>query len=179
MAKRDRKRTFVLVAAVSIDGRITQGRKEGSEWTSKEDKVFFQHELNRADAVVVGRKTFFAIKRPITPRNRIVFTRTETLLKNEVCNDVVPFSGSEEKLYKLLNEKRWRRVAIVGGASIYDWFLTRGLVDEIYLTIEPVIFGAGKPFRSRWSASIARFRLASLRRINSNGTLLLHYYKTL
>ncbi len=65
----------MLLAAVSLDGRITCGATEGSEWTSKEDKAFFQHELDRADALIMGRKTFEAIKRPLTPRNRIVFTR--------------------------------------------------------------------------------------------------------
>ena|SRR3989338_1173986 len=177
MTKGGRRHTFVFVVAVSIDGRITQGRKEGSTWTSKEDKVFFQSELNRADAVVMGRKTFLAIKRPFTSRNRIVFTHNTTSLQTGVCKDVVLFSGSEGRLFKLLNKKCWKRVAVVGGTSIYDWFLKRDIIDEIYLTIEPVIFGTGKPFVLNVLSITSRFRLKSVQKLNSSGTLLLHYLK--
>ena len=64
--------------AISLDGRITDGAEEGSEWTSREDKAFFHRELDRADVAVMGRKTFDAIVRPLTSRNRIVFSSSAT-----------------------------------------------------------------------------------------------------
>jgi dihydrofolate reductase len=42
-----------------------------------------------------------------------------------------------------LEARGFKEVAICGGSSIYTMFLKAGIVDEIYLTIEPVIFGKG------------------------------------
>lgn len=164
---------FVLIAAMSLDGKITDGMKEGSEWTSKEDKKFFAHELDRVDAVVMGRKTFDAIKRPLTPRSRIVFSRQKTFRHSAECQNV--FSGSAAELLRLLRKNRWNRIAIVGGTSIYDWFLARNLVDEMYLTLEPLVFGDGKPLSSKKLHLQKEFKLVSARKLNSQGTLLLHY----
>ena len=39
-------------------------------------------------------------------------------------------------------------VALAGGASIYSQFLAQGLVTDLYLTIEPHLFGNGLPLAS-------------------------------
>ncbi|MDO8483272.1 MAG: dihydrofolate reductase family protein [bacterium] len=169
--------TFILYAAVSLDGMITNGEKEGSEWTSKEDKRFFHRELNAADVAIMGRKTFEAIKRPLKPRNRIVFTHSPSSvipLKKGI-QSYIPFSGLPLRLTKLLKKHGWTRVAVVGGTSIYDWFLTRNLVHEIYLTVEPLTFGTGKPLALDGLKRFSKFELASVKRLNAAGTLLLHY----
>ncbi len=165
---------FILIAAISLDGRITDGKNEGTEWTSKEDQRFFRSELDKADAVILGRKTFETIPRPLTPRNRIVFSRSTTFQHSEECWNVVAFGGAKSKLLKLLNEKSWKRVVIAGGTEIYAWFLKNRLVDEIYLTLEPVIFGAGKALLAEGNYG-GNWSLTSSRKLNKTGTLLLKY----
>ncbi|MEK7169840.1 MAG: dihydrofolate reductase family protein [Patescibacteria group bacterium] len=177
MERKNKRQLFILYAALSLDGRITDGRKEGSDWTSREDKKFFQSELDKADVVIMGRKTFEAIKRPLTPRNRIVFTRSSSsviFLKKGIQNRI-PFSGTPAQLHRLLREQQWTRIAIVGGTSIYDWFLKRTLVDEMYLTLEPVAFGSGKPFTNQNLRHPTRFRLFSIKKLAKQGALVLHY----
>lgn len=173
--------TFTLIAAASLDGRITRGGKEGTGWTSTEDKRWFQKELDRCDALVMGRKTFDVIKRPLTPRNRIVFSHTRLFCYSQEHQnkdgEVVCFSGTRQKFFAILKEYQWNHIAILGGTNIYNWFLKRNLVDEIYLTLEPVIFGAGQPFLATRFAMTSRFRLVSIKRLNPQGTLLLHYKK--
>jgi|SRR3989338_5116568 len=188
---KSQKPKFTLLAAVSLDGRITRGGTEGSAWTSPEDKKWFRRELARYDAVLMGRRTFDAaclrrgrrgrqVRRPLVPRNRIVFTQTQLFCcsqEHQHNRCTTAFFGGAGKLRKLLASQNWTRIAIVGGTSIYDWFLKRGLVDELYLTFEPVIFGKGKLFSARFSKSPRVFRLASMKKLNREGTLLLHYKK--
>ncbi len=178
MTKKASKPKFILVVAVSLDGKITNGRSEGTEWTSTEDKGFFGAELDRADAVVLGRKTFDVIPRPLTPRNRIVFTRRKLFsnfrkFKNKT-GETLMFSGSSKRLLSLIGQHAWWRIVIAGGASVYAWFLKNKLVDEIYLTLEPVVFGSGKPFLSS-VGTVADFVLVSAKKLNRKGTVLLHY----
>ncbi len=181
--KRGRKREgarFTLIAAISLDGRITAGKREGSEWTSREDKEFFQQELSRADVVIMGRKTFDAIKRPLLPRNRVVFSSSPPLQRGRTRGGGSLYflnSPTVPELKALLHKNNWTRVAIAGGTSIYDWFFRNGLIDELYLTLEPVVFGSGRPFLKRPQGSIKMFKLASVRKLSKQGTLLLHYIK--
>ena len=34
---------------------------------------------------------------------------------------------------------------ILGGTRVHDWFLAHRAVDEVHLTVEPVVFGEGLP----------------------------------
>jgi len=170
-----KKIKFILLVAVSLDGYIANGEKEGSEWTSPEDKKFFFKELDKCDVAIMGRKTFDAIKRPLTPRNRVVFTHQKTFRHSAEYENVLAFAGSVSALLSFLKKQSWKRVAIVGGTSIYDWFLKQNLVDEVYLTIEPVLFGTGKTFTSRILPVCRKSKLVSVRKLNTKGTLLLHY----
>ncbi|MSU55873.1 MAG: dihydrofolate reductase [Candidatus Taylorbacteria bacterium] len=168
--------TFTLIAAVSLDGRITAGKREGSEWTSKEDKKFFQSELDKADAVIMGRKTFEAIPRPLKPRNRIVFTHRDFVIPSkDGIQSPVAFKGSVKKLIGLLKRNAWTRIAVVGGTSIYGWFLEKKLIDELYITVEPVIFGSGKLLTANTLSRTTDFTLQSMQKLNKTGTVLLHY----
>ena len=171
------KPTFVLVVAVSLDGKITNGTKEGTEWTSKEDQKLFRGELDRADAVILGRKTFEAIPRPLTPRNRIVFSKRKApVIPADAGIQNIFFQGTPRELLNLCARYEWNRVVVAGGTSIYEWFFKHKLVDELYLTVEPVVFGSGKPFLSEGS-SAGNWTLVSFKKLNKKGTLLLHYSK--
>lgn len=140
----------------------------------------FRGELDRADVVILGRKTFDTIVRPLTPRNRIVFTRKKLFSNSQKFENktgdctTVAFSGFPEKLRSLLRRHDWRRVVIAGGTFVYEWFLKNKLVDEIYLTLEPVIFGSGKPFLASISTE-SDWILTSVKKLNKRGTMLLHY----
>jgi dihydrofolate reductase len=63
-------------------------------------------------------------------------------------------------------------LAICGGAAIYNLFMQAGVADELYLTIEPILFGTGITlFREDMATGLA---LLDVQRLNDN-TVLLHY----
>ena len=66
------------------------------------------------------------------------------------------------------------KVLLAGGARVYSSFIKEGLVDEIYLTVEPVIFGQGKPLLADGDSDV-NLKLVSSKKLNKNGTLLLKY----
>jgi len=69
---------------------------------------------------------------------------------------------------------KYKMVAVLGGGTVYRFMLESGLLDEIFITIEPLIFGRGKTMFVGGARTI-RMRLLSVRRLNRAGTLLLHY----
>jgi len=161
---------FVAYAAMSIDGRISLDPKKLPDWTSAEDWRFFQSEMKKADAVVAGRATFKAAREKLSRRNTYVFTRRVRVpTKKGGVTFVNPARTPLRALFA-----PYKRVAIVGGAGAYRFMLEKGLVDDFFLTLEPLVFGRGRPLLEGGSKTTA-LRFKSVRKLNARGTLLLHY----
>ena len=52
------------------------------------------------------------------------------------------FSGDLESLVEELNDKGYKHVLVEGGPNLLGSFLKIGLIDEIFLTIAPKIYGS-------------------------------------
>ena len=71
-----------------------------------------------------------------------------------------------------LERRGRRRCALLGGEQVYGRFLADDLVDELVLTVEPLLFGSGR--RLVAEPIERRFALADVERLNPS-TLLLRY----
>ena len=165
-----RKTRFVAFVAASIDGRISLSERTSPRWTSKEDWRHFLKEISRADAVVVGRNTYKAAVLRLRKRNTFVLSGR---LERVVERGSVTFVNPENvDLFSLLSD--YGTVAVLGGGAVYRFMLEGGLLDEIFVTVEPLIFGRGKEMLVGGTKT-TRMRLLSVRRLNRIGTILLHY----
>lgn len=128
-----------IIVATSMDGFIAKDSKEPStNWTSKEDKQHFVEKTKDAGAIIMGLNTFNTIGRALPKRRNIVYSPNKIDVDNIETTTLPP-----NDLIKKLEEEGVKKVAICGGSTIYTMFLNSGLVNKIYLTIEPVIFGSG------------------------------------
>lgn len=71
-------------------------------------------------------------------------------------------------------ENEENTVLVVGGSQIASSFLKEQLIDELWLTFEPKIFGAGTNFVTDEKLDID-LRLITFEQINEQGTLLIKY----
>jgi dihydrofolate reductase len=133
----------ILMASISADGFIAQSKNQSSlKWTSKEDTQFFVKKTKEVGTLIMGSTTFATIGRPLPERQIIVLTRSKTY--DEFDPSQVRATGKpiRELLGELFRDGVGE-VVIAGGTSVYTQFMQEDLVDEIYLTIEPVVFGSG------------------------------------
>lgn len=164
------KTHYIAFVAASVDGRISLTDKKLPDWTSKEDWDFFQDSLSRVDAVVVGRNTYQAAAERLRKRTAYVLSsRLKTLQRRGSVTFVNPAHVNLAELLGIYNT-----VAVCGGGMVYRTMLENNLLDELYVTIEPLIFGRGKAMFVG-DTQTTRLRLLSVRRLNRSGTLLLHY----
>lgn len=168
--KQTRKTRYIAFVAASVDGRISLTDKMLPDWTSKEDWRFFQRSLSRVDAVVVGRNTYQAAADRLRKRNTFVFSNRLKTLKHR--GNVTFINPAYVNLAQLFGE--YNNVAVLGGGAVYRFMLENGLLDEIFVTIEPLIFGRGKEMFAG-GAKTTQLRLLSIKRLNRAGTILLHY----
>lgn len=161
---------YIAFVAASVDGRISLSSNTLPDWTSKEDSRFFKKSLERFDAVVVGRNTYLSAAKSLRKRNTFVLTsRPRTIIRKGTVNFVNP---TRVNLKKVL--QGYKNVAVLGGGAVYRFMLEGKLLDEIFVTIEPLIFGRGKEMFVGGNR-ITQLHLLSVKRLNRAGTLLLHY----
>ena len=160
-----------LIAAISADGKIAEKTDQSSlDWTSKEDTKFFVDKTKEAGTVVMGRKTFATINKALKGRRVIVLTRDPS---KETPMPGVEFTHLEPAaLVRQLESEGVAELALAGGASVYGQFLQAGLVTDVYLTIEPILFGGGVPLAQGFDRVPLKFE--SVQQLNSQ-TVVLHY----
>lgn len=192
-----------MYAAVSIDGIAALDSKTGIErYGSPEDREFFLAGAKSCQAVIMGKNTgsFRVFDVP-----NFVLTHDPDLLQaknlpqaqeaagaeasqaqdargtnerpqtNERGVERVYLNGQPQEICANLEARGIHKAALLGGPSTNLQFLRAGLVDEIYLTVEPVTIGRGirflnEPLESRWT-------LADSQVLNERGTIVLHYKK--
>jgi len=135
-----------LIAAQTIDGYIARTELDRSfDWTSPEDKAFYISKLKESDAVIMGSKTFGTFTRYPKGKHFVILTRKPAEFVNpspEVITVDATDAKPQQVLAQLQNEG-YQHVLVAGGSSVYRQYLAAGVVDRLFLTVEPVIFGAG------------------------------------
>lgn len=164
--------TFNLLAAVSADGKIARDEKHGSMWTSKEDKKFLHAFLDKCDAIVIGRKTYAIAKDALQKRACVVFSRKHKVTRIKNHHFINPEKVS---LSVFLANKKYERIAVLGGTSVYDYFLKRRKVADLHLTVEPLLIGKGLPLFSLPLRKNIPLRFVTAKKINKGGTYIFHY----
>jgi dihydrofolate reductase len=165
---------IVAIAAMTLDGKIARHSSELTDWTSPEDKELLTGLLDKSDVIVIGNSTYKTAEAPLSRRNCIVLTRSVSTMERR--NDKLLFCNpGAVKLPDLLRD--FGTVALLGGTQTYTYFLQNDLMDELYLTIEPVIFGSGLSLFEGAIGGNARLRLKSVKELNDKGTVLLHYIR--
>ncbi|HYF96460.1 MAG TPA: dihydrofolate reductase family protein [Patescibacteria group bacterium] len=157
----------ILIAAVSADGFIAKDSAHTADWTSKEDKKLFVELTKRAGVMIMGRNTYETIGQALPERLNIVYT--SRLIDNP---EIQTTQEPPEQLVSRLDQEGFSEIALCGGQVIYDLFLNSGVVDEIYLTIEPKLFGHGITLSK--TLNDLNLKLIGHKKLNDD-TLNLHY----
>lgn len=194
--KQDLLMNVFLIAAITVDGFIAQSPDQiSTSWTSGDDMKWFVKRTKDSGVMIIGRKTYETMNRSLVGRVRVVMTRDKNPKVNTNYNEVgfkadlqsigeytevvkskgeVVFSGESPKgILKELEKKGFTDVAICGGSSIYSLFLKENLVNKLYLTVEPVLFGKGISLLN--NNVDAKLKLISEEKLNEAGTRLLEY----
>ncbi len=127
-----RPKTMIIgIAAVSKNNAI--GKNGKLPWHYSADMKFFR-ETTTGHAVVMGRKTWLTLGKPLKNRLNIVLTRDSTIEPQEslvVLNDIDSVISFSKSLTTDL--------FVIGGAQIYREFLPsieRWLITEVPLTVK-------------------------------------------
>ena len=143
------QRKLVLFIALSLDGYIAT-KEHSLDWlfaVEGEGDNGFSKFYDTVDTILIGRTTYEWIMDvekgnfPYKGKECFVFSRTP---KDD--NEHVTFINDDVvHLVKNLKNKSGNNIWIVGGGDLLHTFIKENLVDEIMVTIAPVLIGTGIP----------------------------------
>lgn len=167
----------ILIFVTSLDGKITRwGDPMIRSWSSKSDQEHFDAIWKNTHVIIMGSGTYAPDPvKPVPKHLFVVMTRQPDKYKSKEVPGQLEFTNESPLfLTERFRKAGEERVLIVGGAQIATLFLNAQLIDELWLTIEPKIFGTGSGFVNDEELDI-ELKLISCKQANDQGTLITKY----
>ncbi|WP_158825552.1 dihydrofolate reductase family protein [Mucilaginibacter lacusdianchii] len=140
-------RKVILNLAMSLDGFI-EDANGAYDWCFNDQDYGMTDFFSNTDTIFIGRKSFELI----TGMEDIYFPAIQKIY---VFSDTLPPSSHPK--VKVVNQASWEKevnsilqtdgpdIWLFGGASLVSSFLEKRLLNELLLSVHPIILGAGKP----------------------------------
>ncbi len=161
----------ILYMAISANGYIAK-EDDNTSWISKEEWDSYSAFVRKVGSMIIGHRTYDILtKQPEfseLKEVKIVVVSHEnfkTLAPNHLTTRTPQQALS---LLKDLDE-----VVVAGGGKLNSSFMKEGLIDEIYLDVEPLVFGKGIKLFADDDFEY-RLKLLDINKLNKN-TVQLHY----
>ena len=166
----------VLIFVSTIDGKITKwGDPMIRSWSSKDDQKYFDAIWNDTRVIIMGSGTYNPDPLKADPKHLyLVLTRQPSSYEGLNVPGLLEFTNETpgQILDRFKNDEK--KVLVVGGPHIATSFLREQLIDELWLTIEPKIFGTGANFVTDEKLDID-LKLLSSEKVNEQGTIITKY----
>jgi dihydrofolate reductase len=136
-------RRIVLGLAVSLDGFI-EGPNGEYDWCFSDQDYGLTPFFKSIDSVFLGRKTYEVAKAnggadQMKGVTIYLFSRTA----GKPPADVKLVRGMDE-VQDIISQPG-KDIWLYGGAELTTAFINAGLVDELWLSVHPILLGSGKP----------------------------------
>lgn len=169
---------IILYIASSLDGFIA-GRNGDISWLDayqvEGEDYGYSEFLKTIDIIVMGSKTYEQLLNfgswPYEGVKTYIMTRRQ--LEQADKAKVEFYSGDLDSFVPGIRRESHKDIWLVGGASLAQSFLKHSLIDEMVLSIIPVILGDGIPLFGRTQKEL-RLKLLKSGSYN-NGVVQLHY----
>lgn len=121
---------FITIVACDRDNGIA--RDGVIPWRYKDDLEFFKNTTLNG-VIIMGRKTFLSIGRALRDRVNCVITNDTEF--EYVYDGIHTFTNPWDCVKYCLTQHKDKKLFVIGGKSIYEWFDQNRLVSEYYHTV--------------------------------------------
>lgn len=140
-------RQVILYIAMSLDGYIAKPNDDLSflSTVEKEGEDYgYADFVSTIDTVILGRKTYDWVMKqvgefPHADKNAYIITRTA----RPTIGKTVFYTGDLTNLVRKLKSENGKNIFCDGGAEIVNELLKNDLLDEIIISVIPILVGNG------------------------------------
>lgn len=147
-------RKIILFIASSLDGYIARNSGE-IDWLFTDEDYGYTEFFAQVDTVIMGNKTYQQVlgfaEYPYKDKEVFVFSKTQqgTTDNNAkfVGNDWINWLNTLRQSGDVWRQEAdlLRNIWLVGGAQLIYDFIKHNFIDELILSIHPIILGSGIP----------------------------------
>jgi len=153
----------------SLDGLVVTAGRGGATYWDNEMESFSIDNLKNVDCILLGRKTaegfipywkrvasnpkdsLYKLGKPLADIPKVIFSNK---LKASKWDNATLVKGNFVEEIKSLKRKKGKDIIVYGGYSFVSSLIQHGLIDELYLLVNPVVVGGGKPFIKSLKSSL-------------------------
>jgi dihydrofolate reductase len=168
-------RKLILQVAVSLDGFI-EGPNGEIDWCLTDQNYGLKDFFKQIDTLFIGRKTYELMLRMADsapagfPKfKEYIFSTT----LDKVKDDAVLIKKDVQSEVEKIKNGQGKDIWLFGGGNLTTSLMNLGLVDEIWLAMQPVILSGGKPLFANLKDRVALRLLDS--KTYSTGLVFLKY----
>jgi dihydrofolate reductase len=143
-------RKLILGLAITLDGYI-EGPNGEFDWCFTDQDYGLNEFFTGIDAVFMGRKSYDVAQQfaesnsgevipGMPPLTEYVFSKTLRSVKNGAV--LVAEDAMDEA--RKIKEQPGKDIWLYGGASLVEAMMNEGLVDELWLSVHPILLGSGR-----------------------------------
>jgi dihydrofolate reductase len=137
----------VLYMAITANGLIAK-ENDDTSWVTETEWKSFSGMIKKIGNMIIGRRTYeIMIKNDEFNRSKLNKIKTVVMTSDaslKVRNPKFIFTAnSPQEALDILKNQGFKDIMICGGGRLNSSFMKENLVDELYLDIEPLIFGKG------------------------------------
>lgn len=170
------KRKLILYISMSLDGYIAKLNDDLQflELVEKEGEDYgYENFISTVDTIIIGRKTFDwivgKVDFPYSDKITYVISQSPKL----DSQDKIYYTNDLISLVVKLKAEAGKNIFCVGGAEIINTLLVENLIDEMIISIIPIVLGDGiKLFKSEIPEQ--KINLLSTKKFDT-GLVQLHY----
>jgi dihydrofolate reductase len=139
-------RKLILGLAISLDGYI-EGPNGEYDWCMTDQDYGLSAFFDRIDSMFIGRKSYeqmLTMDEGTIPGFPVLKEYVISRTLSEVKPGAVLISDNvKEEVTRIKNEPG-KDIWLYGGSSLFTNLFNAQLVDEIWLSVHPIVLGAGK-----------------------------------
>lgn len=137
---------ITAIANLSVNGKVLLADNPNHQ-APKAGEEFFIQKTVQAGNIIIGRKTFEVIQQLAGGEANIkhIFPNVEIVLLSSSDNISQEFKVAKniDKAIEYLRDMDFNEIIIGGGTNVYNSFLEKDLITDLYLNYVPVITGGG------------------------------------
>ena len=134
----------ILYMATTINGFVAK-ENDDTGFVSETEWSNFRSKIQEIGNLVVGRRAYEIMRKNGDFKNLqnikvVVVTKNSSTQLESTLHSV---AKSPKSAVTLLAKQGFEKILVAGGGMLNGSFISEGLIDEIFIDIEPVAFGKG------------------------------------
>lgn len=151
-------REVILFIAASLDGYIARSCGD-IDWLFTDQDYGYSEFLASVDTVIMGRKTYDQVltfgEYPYKAKKSYIFTKNPAL---QADNNIEFINTDVKQFVENLRVVNGKNIWLVGGSLLIHDFMRNNLVDELIVSIHPIILGAGIPLFTHQTTTLMQLK---------------------